>query len=121
MEYLESEDYLATKQDSLDAYHVQKIYFEEAIRILKQDSLETYKKWHKNNYLQNLRANRHGVIHLSEYARTHNMTNTEFLREHLMARAQGEAVRDEVEKEKREKADRKKGEKFIRGKLNSDI
>ena len=105
LEFLESNENKPTKEGSLDAYHISKIYFEEAIRILKSEGVVVYNKWYKNNYLQNLRGDKHGTIHLSEYARKNNLTNTEFLREHLLARAQGEAVKKEIEKEK-EKADK---------------
>ena len=105
LEFLESNENKPTKEGSLDAYHTFKIYFEEAIRILKSEGVVVYNKWYKNNYLQNLRGDKHGTIHLSEYARKNNLTNTEFLREHLLARAQGEAVKKEIEKEK-EKADK---------------
>lgn len=103
MEKLESVDYQPTKEESLDSYYTAKIYFEESIRILRNDGLNAFKIWYQNNYLQNLKQSKHGTIHLSEYARKNGMTNTEFLREHLLASAQGEAVQKEIEKEKQEK------------------
>ena len=99
LEYIESDENKLTKNSSLDLYYTQKIYCEEAIRILKNEGLTSYNRWYKTNYLQNLRENKHGIIHLSEYARNNNLTNSEFLRLHLLARAQGEAVKKEIEKD----------------------
>lgn len=121
MEKLESEDYRPTKEESLDSYHSAKIYFEESIRILRNDGINAFRIWHQNNYLQNLKQSKHGTIHFSEYARINNLTNTEFLREYLHARAQGEAAQKEIEKEEQEKRKKQQNSDFIKGELNSDM
>ncbi|PIU86998.1 hypothetical protein COS66_03150 [Candidatus Berkelbacteria bacterium CG06_land_8_20_14_3_00_43_10] len=106
--YLFSRECDGLKKENPDGWEVSKILTQEAIKILEENGLIPYKSWFKQNWSplnqrDSQNFSRLGTVHMAKLAKEEEWTVNQFLREHLLARAQGEAVRKEIENEKREK------------------
>ena len=94
-----------SRRESSDSWEVGRIIHEEAIKILQRDGVDSYNKWSERDrnpiFLRDSQNfSRLGTVHMAELAKKEGWTVNQFLREHLLARAQGQAVRKEIEKNK---------------------
>jgi len=88
-----------------DDWYVNKILITEGLKILKSEGIEKFNKWFERDWLPIMEKDeqnilKYGTVHMAELARKEGWTVNDFLHEHLLARAQGEAVQKEIEKEK---------------------
>lgn len=69
------------KAGDMDTYHALIIYHKGLIKILEDEGVESYNK-HKKYFKERLKSD-HATLHMLEWAKKHDMTNTEYLRWHL--------------------------------------